>query len=336
MPRCPELSRLPKAQRVASIKFRNQTPGRTAALIGFEPVRPAEFLDRNHPLASQYRPDLKRPHTPQWRSPDGILALRVFPRALLARPLTPWPNPPWPPASIYPSREDAEVISKNVVGMSVVCVIGKKTVHKSAVIRRKIAGRIKTALSLIVTRGADIGIRRTANGKELKSLTFDPEGGGGQKWVLSDWTYCFHPGLAIYRMTYPDLVSLLRSALGSVKTRAETMEKKWASRLPKKEPLSRALASVKPVPQLFFPSRKAFRSESASNPLHDTLSLPENEVVLSDRTKRRYAPVESEAPSEFPKVTVGKDNRTGKSYQLYQRKPLVKQRFSRPSKSRGQ
>jgi hypothetical protein len=122
---------------------------------------------------------------PQWATHGGPFTLRVFPRALLARPLNPLADPPWRPASIYPSRENLDTFTDKIVGMSVMCILGKKSVHKSAVIRRKIATRLKTALSLIVTRGANVEKRISSTGKDRKLLVFDEEDGGGKKWTLS-------------------------------------------------------------------------------------------------------------------------------------------------------
>ncbi len=75
--------------------------------------------------------------------------------------------------------------------MALSLLISKKAVHPSAVIRRKIARKLREAIRLIVTRGAmpnDTG----------DQLTFDQQGGGGHKWLLQSlWNH----SLAIYALT---------------------------------------------------------------------------------------------------------------------------------------
>ena len=61
--------------------------------------------------------------------------------------------------------------------MALSLLISKKAVHPSAVIRRKIARKLREAIRLIVARGAmpnDTG----------DQLTFDEQGGGEHKWLL--------------------------------------------------------------------------------------------------------------------------------------------------------
>ena len=44
-----------------------------------------------------------------------------------------------------------------------------------------------------------------------------------------EWTYVFIPTMSIYRMPYPEMVSLLRKALENIYTRAKVVEAKWVS-----------------------------------------------------------------------------------------------------------
>lgn len=86
-------------------------------------------------------------------------------------PETTWPNPPYKPA---PKRTG----NHPVVNVSLMKSIGLK-VHKSAVVRKKIAGRLKLAVRLIVTRGAQAVSDK--NGKLV--LVLDEED-AGRKWIL--------------------------------------------------------------------------------------------------------------------------------------------------------
>ena len=67
--------------------------------------------------------------------------------------------------------------------MALSLLISKKAVHPSAVIRRKVARKLREAIRLIVTRGAML------NGTG-DQLTFDEQGGGEHKWLLQGlWNY---------------------------------------------------------------------------------------------------------------------------------------------------
>ena len=87
------------------------------------------------------------------------------------------------PEFVFPSppyKYSPEVTKPGRINISLAKVIGKKAVHKSACIRRKIGNRIQTAISLIVTRGADIHIDKNGH----STLEFKEED-VGKKWVLS-------------------------------------------------------------------------------------------------------------------------------------------------------
>lgn len=70
--------------------------------------------------------------------------------------------------------------------MSLLKITTKKAVSKSAVIRGKIARRLKEAISLIVTRGAHVSKDKT--GKER--IEFDQGDIGGGRWILSSRSSC--------------------------------------------------------------------------------------------------------------------------------------------------
>ena len=61
--------------------------------------------------------------------------------------------------------------------MALTSLISKKAVHPSAVIRRKIARKLREAIRLIVARGATL----SGSGDQL---TFDEQAGGEHKWLL--------------------------------------------------------------------------------------------------------------------------------------------------------
>ena len=67
---------------------------------------------------------------------------------MLHHPDVPSPNPPFAPAK-------PRGPGSRRVNVSILQVIGKKNVHKSAVIRSRIGNKLKTALALVTTRGAD-------------------------------------------------------------------------------------------------------------------------------------------------------------------------------------
>jgi len=111
------------------------------------------------------------------------------------------------------------------LNMSMLCVTGKKYVHKSAVIRKKTGSKIKHAISLIVTRGA----KAIPQGNGELELSFKEEPSEETKWVLQNWTYIFYPSLAVYRMPYPQLVKALREALRETWRAGVELEKLWDS-----------------------------------------------------------------------------------------------------------
>lgn len=68
---------------------------------------------------------------------------------------------------------------------------GKASVHKSSFIRLKIAMRLKTAASLVVTRGADARVIVDKKGKKREEFIWKEEDVGGDKWFLHSARFRF-------------------------------------------------------------------------------------------------------------------------------------------------
>ncbi|KAF7972132.1 hypothetical protein HWV62_18860 [Athelia sp. TMB] len=226
MRKCRELSKLPKALHTKSLNFHRTKPGTVSALLGghtpFDPRNPPARLDPTHPAA--------RARTPFPRFASPALQVRAFPKALLAAPAAPWPDPPFAPARVVPwgaqlkrlLGEEGEGEVRGVsLDMAMVCIVGIRATHKSAVVRKKIAARLKTAVALVAARGA----RRGA----AQGLVFREGERAPEEWVSPDWIYTFLPTLAVYRMPYPELVTLLRAALDGINAKKRVLEAKWVA-----------------------------------------------------------------------------------------------------------
>ncbi len=146
------------------------TPGSVGHLLNFTvPLSKSTFIDATHPAARFSRKEISQ-RLPQVRT--DAFALRAIPQAILSLPELRYPDPPfkYAPEDQKPGR----------VNVSLSKIIGKKAVHKSACVRLKIGSRIKTALSLIITRGADAEVDK----KGRLSLVFRDDD-IGDRWVLS-------------------------------------------------------------------------------------------------------------------------------------------------------
>lgn len=109
-------------------------------------------------------------------------------------------------------------------------LVGKKKVHKSAVIRETCKRRFREALKLVVCRGAS---KSSHGGVELQSGARD----GPRKWLLpgerctcrecpkycwiadivTGYSYVGTLTLEMYRHPLPDLLETMRAALSSLK-----------------------------------------------------------------------------------------------------------------------
>jgi hypothetical protein len=133
-----------------------------------------QLVDESHPAAKLLPKTAAFP-----RFSNAHIKIHAFPKAVLRMPDVTWPNPPYDYLVDLKWSERLEASQKTVeegevgdvntdlpglkidkkidfVNMSLGFTIGKKTVHKSAVVRSKIVRKLKTAISLIVTRGADV------------------------------------------------------------------------------------------------------------------------------------------------------------------------------------
>ncbi|TCD68787.1 hypothetical protein EIP91_009801 [Steccherinum ochraceum] len=97
------------------------------------------------------------------------------------------------------------------------------SVHESSFVRNKLVTKAKTAISLVVTRGANV----ETGEKGRPKITFD-EDDAGEKWLLDTWSYSVRLTLAVHRMSYVELIPIVREALRSVKAQGDELEAAWA------------------------------------------------------------------------------------------------------------
>ena len=142
------------------------------------------MLNPRHPLANKAA---WRKCVPHYRS--SLFQLHVIPNDLLAHAekLPPFLDSTPSLTRLYGPegqfiRHRADLSRTQVVHMALSLLISKKAVHPSAVIRRKIARKLREAIRLIVTRGA-------MPNNTGDQLTFD-EQGGEHKWLLKSlWNH---------------------------------------------------------------------------------------------------------------------------------------------------
>lgn len=91
--------------------------------------------------------------------------LRVIPKAILSKHERIWPNPPYNYEPYIPWTDRNEAVldptltpveRTDVVKISILHVLGIKNLHKHAVIRKKIAYKLKTAMDLIIRYDANV------------------------------------------------------------------------------------------------------------------------------------------------------------------------------------
>ncbi|KAJ7439475.1 hypothetical protein FB451DRAFT_147207 [Mycena latifolia] len=225
MRRCLELSKLPKAPRISSLHFRRQTPGSAADTVFAN--RSSKRLDPDHPI--DLLPGKQKPfiwaNTPATRPftlgaiPMGLLMTPQYTPFFPSRKLDSWS------ARVARGTESESVAPmllnnprSNRLAMSLQLATTRDTRPCQ---RSKIRRRLKTALSLIATRGA-----YTEEVKGRPRLVVD-ETKAPENLILQGWTYFLRPSLELYRMPYPELVQLLRPMLREIWTRATKMEAEW-------------------------------------------------------------------------------------------------------------
>jgi len=211
--------------------------------------------------------------------------------------------------------------------MSATLIVGKRLVSKDAVIRRKIARRVKFALGLIVTRGADVKKVRSAKGKVQEIFV---EGEGSRDMILQDWTYVFTPSLEVYRMPYQTLIVILREALMKIRDRAVALEKQWsAQRLEAKSRPSKSV-KVQTSPRHNVAQAKADAMKFVF--VKEASPVPS----ASGATSRRVHPNHDMTDSEHVRVPTGSKSSHAKDRALASKKLSSKQKkpTERPSRVR--
>ncbi|KAI1792451.1 hypothetical protein LXA43DRAFT_342129 [Ganoderma leucocontextum] len=234
MQKCLELSCLPKpSSGTKSIKFKRTTPGSISSLVyPNRPPNPNRVLDPTHP-ALHFKPPQYAKAFP-WRSYPGF-SLRALPKSLLDKPSYPAPNPPFilaPPRSVTldkgkareedtsdesegggvedgggengigegPStrwNEEKDRISMSLANVASLGVGGR-------VVRVKVDNKVKNAIALVATRGADV----ECGADGVKRIIFrDEQAGPG--WVLRG--ACFSPSLPLLSPTFCSLLLYRRS-----------------------------------------------------------------------------------------------------------------------------
>ncbi|OAX37339.1 hypothetical protein K503DRAFT_240056 [Rhizopogon vinicolor AM-OR11-026] len=257
MHKCLDLSRLPKAPGIQSINRRHVTPGSPLPLIfpGTGSYDPARAVEPKHPATR-----LKAHAFPRF----SCLAfmLRAVPKGVLLRPeFERWEDPKERSMMIPRNRKEKRL------DMSIFFMISKKKTNKRAVVRNRIAMRIRAGFELIVSRGADAEPREivevrneglcvseesvisnvvrkprkkqnhSARQSKLASLASSavPSNLGlvsnpapTKHLILQDWTYVMSPSLLTYRMPLPDLIKHLREGLESIQAQAKKLDAVWA------------------------------------------------------------------------------------------------------------
>ncbi|KAJ6464033.1 hypothetical protein C8R45DRAFT_506942 [Mycena sanguinolenta] len=241
MQKCPELKKLPKASLVSSVNFRRQTPGSINGLWQGSTAR--NRVDRSHPI--DLIPGKQKPFI--WAPPCTGFTLGAIPIGLLLKPTESIRRAgQYRTQALYDTQARVVPLSafdtwearleRGAATGSVAPIMlndSKHTrlgmslqMHSSRDVRThqriQILRRFKTAVSLVVTRGA---AAREVKGR--LRLVFDETDTG--EWILPGWTYYLRPGLELYRMPYPDLVNALRPALRDLWKRGTLQEERWAA-----------------------------------------------------------------------------------------------------------
>ncbi|KAG1749907.1 uncharacterized protein EDB91DRAFT_773050 [Suillus paluster] len=261
MHKCFDLSRLPKVPGFRSINRRNVTPGSPLPSLfpGMAPYDPARTVDPTHPAT-------------RWKArafPNfscSAFMLRAVPKGALLRPEFESPVSQAERSTMVPCGNRKN--SRRRLDMSILFMISKKKTNKRAVVRNRIAMRIRAAFELIVVRGADAEPRENVQGGDggkesrpeesasstvarkpnknndrsvhkarLANMVFSatPPNLGlvsnpapTKHLILQDWTYVMSPSLLSYRMPLPDLIQHLRTGLESIRAQSMKLDALWA------------------------------------------------------------------------------------------------------------
>ncbi|KAI0634344.1 hypothetical protein C8Q77DRAFT_1055902 [Trametes polyzona] len=208
---CVEISRLPQiTEGIKSVNFRRTTPGSIYRVV-YANKPPPRFavLDPTHPALTYHNRDYARAFP--WRIyPD--FKLRAIPHGLLEPPSQPHPSPPYVlNTGTWRGRR---------VNMSLLDIAPRDV--GGHVARQDILRKFKTAISLIVTRGADV------EGEEGGEEIVFRKVGDPDEWVLPNWTYIVRPEDTVYRLPFQRLIPPLREALQATAASGKSLEKQWA------------------------------------------------------------------------------------------------------------
>jgi hypothetical protein len=158
------------------------------------------IIDPSHP-AAQVPKSSYRAFFP--RVTSGHIKILVFPKAILNKPEVEWPDPPFPHATVLKWGEQVENRRNATAGgkqdnnadlkrgrvcpidMSMICITGKKSIHKQATFRGRLSRRLKTAISLIVTRDVGVEDKSKGPGRKKSRLVSDHEKTNSPPWISS-------------------------------------------------------------------------------------------------------------------------------------------------------
>ena len=279
----------------------------------------AALLDPSHPATK-----LKPQALPLWQA-NGI-KVKLVPMALLQKPLSQCSGKdpfarnfvPWAERIRHAKKAGMKDVSTDLVGagekkklarripMSYLTATSKERMGNKTHMRRRITTRIKTALNLIVTRGA----YEDQSNIQIPRLKFDNEEASimGERWIMQGmvyrcndstnlkchsthlgWSYIFYPTTEIYNMSYPKLVTLLRQGLKSLYNNASELERRWLKEALLSEPRPRLASGVVEKPQNSKPD-DVHRVESPMTADHDDLldaRLLSGLAIIKERLGKR-------------------------------------------------
>ncbi|OSD00508.1 hypothetical protein PYCCODRAFT_1479171 [Trametes coccinea BRFM310] len=169
---CVELSHLPKLnQSIKSINFRRTTPGSVSHLAFSARPPPAKnVLDPSHPALAYNGAEWNRAFK-WWRS-QGF-SIRAFPKGLLAKPDPFHPDPPY---SLNEGPRKGHSLNMSLLDCAPKSVGGR-------VVRQEILRKFKTAISLIVVRGADVVQDEDGNPRLVFRTVTDATEEDGSYWT---------------------------------------------------------------------------------------------------------------------------------------------------------
>ncbi|PPQ82707.1 hypothetical protein CVT25_009404 [Psilocybe cyanescens] len=273
--RCPEISRLPRSTKVASVQWRNQTPGSLDPFFTLQVYKSDLLIDPNHPAAP-----LKKAVFPSIRRDD--LGIKMMPLGLLLREERQFPAIPvlsWrervemaqeagitcnprlntpnirnskfkPGEQLYPMHDYNNVLlpSHKITPCSpVLGLMLKKTQRRVPMSLHVATSKVRMGQFRHQRKHLETRLRAAINLIVTKGAYFDREAGkiginmddGGRKWAMQGWAYMFYPTTQLYHKPYSELIDLLRLLLMNLNRKAIELENKWLNDSLMKEERSR-------------------------------------------------------------------------------------------------